>query len=72
MQPETTREHHELQDELRAYFARILTPAVLDEIKGSEGGGPRYREALEKMRGASDRPLRQRCAAALAAARRRR
>jgi len=38
-----------LRDELRDYFARMMTPELVDEIKGTEGGGPLYRVALERM-----------------------
>ncbi|MEB2345119.1 MAG: acyl-CoA dehydrogenase family protein [Deltaproteobacteria bacterium] len=39
----------ELRDHLRGYFARMMTPELVAEIQGSEGGGPLYREALETM-----------------------
>lgn len=39
----------ELRDHLRDYFARMMTPELVAEIQGSEGGGPLYREALETM-----------------------
>ena len=35
--------------ELRAYFARVVTDAVLDEVAGTEGGGPLYTKALKQM-----------------------
>jgi len=38
-----------LQSELRGYFAELMTPELLDEIRGSEGGGPGYQRALRKM-----------------------
>lgn len=44
-----TPEQHELRDHLRGYFARMMTPELIGEIKGNEGGGPLYREALERM-----------------------
>jgi alkylation response protein AidB-like acyl-CoA dehydrogenase len=44
-----TPEQRELQDHLRGYFAKMMTPELVGEIKGSEGGGPLYRKALEKM-----------------------
>jgi alkylation response protein AidB-like acyl-CoA dehydrogenase len=37
------------RDELRAYFARMMTPELQDEVRTSEGGGPHYREALAQM-----------------------
>jgi 3-oxocholest-4-en-26-oyl-CoA dehydrogenase alpha subunit len=42
-------EEEHLRVELRAYFARIVTPDLLAEVAGSEGGGPLYRKALEQM-----------------------
>jgi 3-oxocholest-4-en-26-oyl-CoA dehydrogenase alpha subunit len=44
-----TPEEERLRAELRAYFTRIVTPDVLAEVAGSEGGGPLYRKALEQM-----------------------
>ena len=44
-----TPEEERLRAELRAYFARIVTPDLLAEVAGTEGGGPRYRVALEQM-----------------------
>jgi alkylation response protein AidB-like acyl-CoA dehydrogenase len=35
--------------ELRAYFASVVTDAVLDEVAGTEGGGPLYTKALRRM-----------------------
>ena len=46
---EPTPEYRALQQELRGYFAAMMTPALQNEIKGSEGGGPLYRVALKKM-----------------------
>jgi alkylation response protein AidB-like acyl-CoA dehydrogenase len=42
-------EQRALREELRAYFARMMTPELLQEITGSEGGGPLYRRALKQM-----------------------
>jgi alkylation response protein AidB-like acyl-CoA dehydrogenase len=44
-----TPEQRELQQHLRGYFGEMMTPELMGEIKGSEGGGPLYRQALEKM-----------------------
>jgi hypothetical protein len=44
-----TEEQRALQAELRSYFAALVTPELLEEIRGSEGGGPLYRRALEQM-----------------------
>jgi alkylation response protein AidB-like acyl-CoA dehydrogenase len=49
MHIELTPEHRALQEELRGYFAEMMTPELQGEIKGSEGGGPLYRKALKKM-----------------------
>lgn len=38
-----------LKAELRAYFQELVTPDLLEEITGSEGGGPLYTQALQKM-----------------------
>jgi alkylation response protein AidB-like acyl-CoA dehydrogenase len=38
-----------LVEQLRAYFAEIVTGDVLDEITGTEGGGPLYTKALKRM-----------------------
>ena len=44
-----TPEQKKLQAELRAYMAKLITPAVLQEIRGSEGGGPEYRRVLREL-----------------------
>jgi alkylation response protein AidB-like acyl-CoA dehydrogenase len=44
-----TPEQRKLRDDLRAYFARVVTPEVLAENLGSEGGGPLYTKALRQM-----------------------
>jgi len=44
-----TPEQKKLQAELRAYFAKLITPAVMEEIRGSEGGGPQYRRVLREL-----------------------
>ncbi|HEY8042412.1 MAG TPA: acyl-CoA dehydrogenase family protein, partial [Polyangiaceae bacterium] len=35
--------------DLRAYFERLVTAELLDEVSGSEGGGPLYTNALRTM-----------------------
>jgi alkylation response protein AidB-like acyl-CoA dehydrogenase len=35
--------------ELRAYFAIVVSDDVLDEVAGTEGGGPLYTKALRRM-----------------------
>lgn len=54
MRLEWTDAQKALQRELRAYFQELMTPELAREIMGgedgvSEGGGPLYRQALEKM-----------------------
>ncbi len=51
MQIGYTPEQEALRDELRAYFAELMTPALLEECQasGGEGGGPQFRAALRKM-----------------------
>ena len=44
-----TDEQKALRDELRAYFDRLFTPALREELKESEGGTPEYTRALEQM-----------------------
>src|SRR6478672_6545306 len=44
-----TPEQKKLRDQLRAYFTEMMTPALRAELVGSEGGGPLYQQALQKM-----------------------
>jgi 3-oxocholest-4-en-26-oyl-CoA dehydrogenase alpha subunit len=44
-----TPEQRALRDELREYFATLMTPELQEESETSEGGGPHYRKALHKM-----------------------
>jgi 3-oxocholest-4-en-26-oyl-CoA dehydrogenase alpha subunit len=44
-----TPEQKALEEELRRYFARLLTPELEEELAGSEGGGPLYSRALKQM-----------------------
>ena len=45
-----TPELRALRDELRTYFAKLMTPELVAELQaGGEGGGPEYRRALKKM-----------------------
>ncbi len=45
-----TPELEALSEELRAYFAELMTEELLAELSsGGEGGGPEYRKALKKM-----------------------
>jgi alkylation response protein AidB-like acyl-CoA dehydrogenase len=44
-----TPEQRALQQQLRDYFATLMTPELREECETSEGGGPLYRKALHKM-----------------------
>jgi len=44
-----TLEEKKLKAELRAYFEELVTPELLDEITGNDGGGPLYTRALRRM-----------------------
>ena len=44
-----TAEQRALRDQLREYFAALMTPELQEESETSEGGGPHYRKALHKM-----------------------
>ena len=51
MQIGYTPEQEALRDELRAYFAELMTPELREECQlgGGEGGGPRFRAALKQL-----------------------
>jgi alkylation response protein AidB-like acyl-CoA dehydrogenase len=38
-----------LRDQLRAYFAELITPELVSEVQGTDGGGPLYTKALKQM-----------------------
>ncbi len=44
-----TPEQRALRRELRDYFARIVTPEYVEELRGSEGGGPLYMKAVRRL-----------------------
>ena len=45
-----TPEQEALRDQLSAYFEKLMTPELTQEIEsGGEGGGPLYQQALRKM-----------------------
>jgi alkylation response protein AidB-like acyl-CoA dehydrogenase len=44
-----TPEQQTFRDELRGYFARVVTPDLFDELRGSEGGGPVYTRILRQL-----------------------
>lgn len=49
MRFELTPELQSLRQELRAYFQDLMTPELTQEVTGSEGGGPLFREAMKRM-----------------------
>ncbi|MCP3984844.1 MAG: acyl-CoA dehydrogenase [bacterium] len=49
MYVDLTDEQKKLQGELRAYFEKLVTPEVMEEIRGSEGGGPEFRRVMRRM-----------------------
>jgi alkylation response protein AidB-like acyl-CoA dehydrogenase len=44
-----TPEQKSFRDELREYFARVVTPDLFDELAGGEGGGPIYTRILRQL-----------------------
>ncbi len=44
-----TDEQAALRDELRAYFAELVTPDLEEELAHSEGGGPLAKQAVKRM-----------------------
>ena len=44
-----TPEQQKFQLYCRDYFARFMTPEFIEEMRGSEGGGPLYWQALREM-----------------------
>jgi len=44
-----TPEEQQMRADLRAYLAEIVTEEVLAECAGTEGGGPRYTAALQRL-----------------------
>ncbi|MDJ0785378.1 MAG: acyl-CoA dehydrogenase family protein [Myxococcota bacterium] len=49
MHVEFTPEQQQLQQELRAYFADLVTDELRDELKDSEGGGPEYTRIYKEL-----------------------
>ena len=49
MHIDLTSEQRALQQELRDYFARLLTPERRDVLKGGESGGTAYRDVVRQM-----------------------
>src|SRR5688572_11014515 len=46
-----TEEQQALRDELRTYFADLMTPELEEELATSEGGGPIAKQTVKKMAG---------------------
>ena len=44
-----SKEHEAMRDELRTYYAQLLTPEVEDELRGSEGAGAVPRAIFKQM-----------------------
>src|SRR5437870_13911685 len=44
-----TPEQQALREELRAYFARLVTPEYQAELAGTEGGGPLYLKTARQL-----------------------
>ena len=44
-----TEEQKALRDQLRAYLAVLVTPELLAELDATEGGGPLYNQAIQKL-----------------------
>src|SRR6266550_2300198 len=44
-----SKEHEALRDELRAYYDKLLTPEVEDQLRGSEGAGAAPRAIFKQM-----------------------
>ncbi len=44
-----TPDQKAFRDELREYFGKLVTPELLEEMRGSEGGSPGYHKALQQM-----------------------
>jgi hypothetical protein len=44
-----TPEQRAFRDEMRSYFEKVMTPELVAEVAGSEGGGPLFRAAMKQM-----------------------
>src|SRR5690348_12525579 len=50
MELELTPPQRAFRDELRDYFAKMMTPDLTEELtSGGEGGGPQFRAAMQQM-----------------------
>jgi acyl-CoA dehydrogenase len=50
MELDLTTEQRKFRDDLRVYFADMMTPALTHELaSGTEGGGPEFRRAMKQM-----------------------
>jgi alkylation response protein AidB-like acyl-CoA dehydrogenase len=44
-----TPEQRAFRDDMRSYFEKVMTPELMAEVAGSEGGGPLFRAAMKQM-----------------------
>jgi alkylation response protein AidB-like acyl-CoA dehydrogenase len=44
-----TPEQRAFRDDMRSYFEKVMTPELVAEVAGSEGGGPLFRAAMKQM-----------------------
>ncbi len=49
MHIDLTPDQRAFRDEMRTYFERVMTPEMVEEISGTEGGGPLFRAAMKQM-----------------------
>ena len=49
MQIDLTPDQRAFRDDMRNYFEKVMTPELVEEISGSEGGGPLFRAAMKQM-----------------------
>jgi len=50
MELDFTPEQKSFREELRDYFAKMMTPKLVGELRGGgEGGGPEFRKAMQQM-----------------------
>ncbi|HKJ24813.1 MAG TPA: acyl-CoA dehydrogenase family protein [Myxococcota bacterium] len=49
MHIDLTPEQRAFRDEMRNYFEKVMTPELVAEVAGSEGGGPLFRAAMKQM-----------------------
>jgi len=49
MHIDLTPDQRAFRDEMRTYFEKLMTPELVAEVAGSEGGGPQFRAAMKQM-----------------------